>query len=144
MGFHCHARRQETGFAVCVVSLICLCAAEFEANQSDTARVRCGFSQQQSSPSQIITTMTTARRRSSAGDVIGVAPGFATYPRRASRVIANVLSHKMADVTTPLPGWPNNKDEYELGQVIGEYNFCKGLVLCYLTEIRCICILKFP
>ncbi|XP_043196925.1 serine/threonine-protein kinase OSR1-like isoform X2 [Amphibalanus amphitrite] len=80
---------------------------------------RIGSSQQQSSPSQIITTMTTTRRRSSAGDAIGVAPGFATYPRRASRVIANVLSHKMADVTTPLPGWPNNKDEYELGQVIG-------------------------
>lgn len=82
---------------------------------------RVGASQQDSSsPSQIITTMHAAeRRRSSAGDAIGIAPGFATHPRRLSRIRANVLSHKMADAATSLPGWPNNKDEYELGPVIG-------------------------
>ncbi|XP_037089676.1 serine/threonine-protein kinase OSR1-like [Pollicipes pollicipes] len=58
------------------------------------------------------------RRRSSAGDA-GALPGFATYPRRASRVVAHLLAHKMADTAIAQPGWPNNKDEYELGPVIG-------------------------
>ena len=116
--FRNHAGKHKTGLQYRVLRVYSL--SEFQAVELTLFALLCVFSQDQSSPSQIITTMTTTRRRSSAGDAIGIAPGFATYPRRASRVIANVLSHKMADVTTPLPGWPNNKDEYELGQVIGK------------------------
>lgn len=61
------------------------------------------------------------RRKSSNADL----PPFTTYSQSARASIGDILAHKMAVTgagVTP-QGWPNAKDDYELKEVIGQYDF---------------------
>ena len=59
------------------------------------------------------------RRKSSTADL----PPFTPHSVSARASIGNILAHKMAvsGAGVTHTGWPNSKDDYELKEVIGQY-----------------------
>jgi hypothetical protein len=70
------------------------------------------------------------RRKSSNVDI----PPITTYTNSARASIGDILAHKMAvtGAAGTVTGWPNSKDDYELKEVIGLYDFS---IVCSINNV---------